>query len=386
MNRLLIRLLLAASVCLPASPLVSAAGTNCVAMEASGPKWFAGQLDAVQATYEGGNSQGAWQQLRQAMNSLPRTVDVSLDARCVGPAGWQRMYELRKAITATLGKQSENLRRLANTGGALDWYVIGDNQGDARRVIKQLTPTVEGTAYIIDRLQNEVTLLDSVQESGFELLPQERSALAFWQKGLIGTIAYASKKAAAILEKESGLLTRAATSTEEQLEAAQESQQALVADYLGDESLGVKNEAQREVNRAEASLTMLVAARDWAQAVSTDAGAPVVERALKRGDALLAQTGAANLGLEARDSLYQAAGNYYEFAGASARQQAVERGRSGIAPALKAERDARMARTRQKNAELQRSAEQAKKAMQKTDSQKQSFKNEADAMEDELGF
>ena len=108
MNRLLIRLLLAASVCLPASPLVSAAGTNCAAMEASGPKWFAGQLDAVQATYEGGNSQGAWQQLRQAMNSLPRTVDVSLDARCVGPAGWQRMYQLRQAITQSLGQTAEN--------------------------------------------------------------------------------------------------------------------------------------------------------------------------------------------------------------------------------------------------------------------------------------
>jgi hypothetical protein len=386
MNRLLIRLLLVACVCQPASPLVSAAGTNCAAMEASGPKWFAGQLDAVQATYESGNSQGAWQQLDKAMISLPRTADVSLDARCAGPAGWQRMYELRKAITATLGKQSENIGILDNTGGALDWYVIGDNQDDARRVIKRLTPTAEGTAFIIDRLQKEVNLLDSAQESGFELLPDELSARKFWQKGLSGMIAYANKQVREILEKESGLLTRAATSNEEQFEAAQEIQQSLAANYLGDESLAVKNEAQREVNRAEASLNMLVAAREWSHAVRPGAAAPVIDRAVIRGDALLAQADDTDLGLETRDSLYQAAGNYFEFAGDSARLEALEQKRASIAPALKAERDARSARTKRKAAELQKSAEGSKKAIQKTDAQKKNFKDEADAMEDELGF
>ena len=196
---------------------------------------------------------------------LPRSADVSLDARCVGPAEWQRMHKLRKAITATLGKQAENVSKLASTDGALDWYVRGDNRDDARRVITQLTPTAEGTAYIINRLRNEIEYLDRAQELGFELLPDERSARAFWQKGLDGTIAYAKKQAAGVLDKEANLLTRAATSKEEQLEAAQENQQTIVADYLGDESLAAKNEAQREVNRAEASLTLLVAARDWSR-------------------------------------------------------------------------------------------------------------------------
>jgi hypothetical protein len=355
-------------------------------MEDSGPKWFAAQLDKVQATYQSGKSREAYQQLRQAMMGLPRRADVSLDARCVGLAEWQRMYKLRQGITATLGKQSENIGKLANTEGALDWYVRGDNRDDARRVIPQLTPTAEGTAFIINRLRSEISLLDRAQELGFELLPDERSAREFWQKGLDGMIAYANQQAAGILDKEANLLTRAATSKEEELEVAQENQQTLVADYLGDESLAAKNEAQREVNRAEASLTMLTAARDWSEAVSADAVAPVIDRAVIRGDAMLAQADDANLSLEARDSLYEAADNYFEFAGNSARQQTVEQRRASIAPALKAERNAREARTRKKGDELQKSAEQAKKDMQKTDAQKKSFKDEADAMEDELGF
>jgi hypothetical protein len=355
-------------------------------MEDSGPKWFAAQLDKVQATYQSGKSYEAYQQLWQAMIGLPRRADVSLEARCVGPAEWQRMYKLRQVITATLGKQSENIGKLANTEGALDWYVLGDNREDARRVMPQLTPTAEGTAFIINRLRSEISLLDSVQESGFDLLPDERAARGFWQKGLDGTVAYASKQAAEILDTEADLLTRAATSNEEQTEAVQNNQQTLVADYLGDESLAVKNEAQRDVNRAEGSLTMLVAARDWSEAVSADAVAPVNDRAVMRGDALLALAGNANLSLEARDSLYEAADNYFEFAGNSARRQTVERSRATIAPALKAERDAREARTRKKGDELKKSAEQAKKDTQKTDAQKQSFKDEADAMEAELGF
>ena len=282
--------------------------------------------------------------------------------------------------------QAEKAGKLANTEGALDWFVRGDNRADARRVITQLTPTAEGTAYIVNRLRTEIALLDRAQESGFEPLPDERSARAFWQTEYDETIAYATQQTAKILDEEAKLLTRAATSKEEQLESMQENQQTLLAGYLGDESLAVKNEAQREVNRAEDSLSMLVAARDWSAAVSADAVAPVNDRAVMRGDALLAQADQANLGLEARDSLYEAAEKYFKLAGNSARQETAAQSRARIAPALKEERDERAARTREKAAELQQSVEQAKDSMQKTDAQKQIFKDEADAMEDELGF
>ncbi len=386
MNRPMICHLLVASVCTIASQIVSAAGPNCAAMEKSGPKWFAAQLEQVQATYQGGDSQGAYQQLRTTMFGLPRRADVSLEARCVGAAGWERMYQLRRTITATLGKQSENADKLANTGGALDWYVLGDNRDDAQRVIPRLTPTPEGTSYVINRLRNEIGMLNQAQESGFELLPEERTARATWQTGLDDMIAYARKQGAGILDKEAGMLTRAATTKEEQLEQAQEDQQSLVASYLGDESLAVRNEALREVNRAKASLALLVTARDWLQAVSPADAAPVHDRALVRGDALLARGADTTLGLEARDSLFKAADNYFKFAANSQRQQVAAQGRTGIAPALQAERDARKARINQKGAEFKESSRLMKESMEKTGAQKKNFKDEADAMEDELGF
>jgi len=386
MNRSLLRQLLAASACMLCTPLVFAADQNCAAMEASGPQWFARQLDGVQATYQSGNNQGAYQQLREAMLGLPRRADVSLDARCVGPQEWQRMYSLRRAITATLGKQSENLGKLANREGALDWYVLGNNRDDARRVIKQLTPTPEGTAFVINRLRGEISLLDHAQASGFELLPDERSAQEIWQEDLDKLQAYAREQVAGILEKENALLTRPATAQEEQLAQFRETQRTLVGTYLGDESLLPDNEGQRELTRGRASLEMLVTALDWSQAVADSDTAPVLERALMRGDVLMVQAGDASMGLEARDSLYELAGNYFEFAGSGARRQAAAQGRAAIGPALKAERDTRAAQTKKKGAELQESARQMKESMLKTHKEKQNFKDEADALESELGF
>ena len=386
MNRSLIQQLLAVSMCLHAGPLVFAAGQNCAAMEESGPQWFAAQLDGLQATYQGGNSQGAYQQLQEAMFGLPRRADVSLDARCVGTAGWQRMYQLRQGITQSLGQTAENTERLASPEGALDWYVTGDNQADARRVIPKLTPTTEGTTWIISRLRSEIATLDRAAAAGFDLLPEERAARDFWQRGVDGTVRYAKGKVDQVLQAEAGLLTREAIDEELKSEQSQMDRQNIAADFFGDPSLAPDKEVLRETNRAQGSLKMLKTARDWAMAVSKDEAAPVNSRALDRGDAILARAGSADLGLESRDALYQSAADYFKFAGNFERQQTVERARAQIAPALKAEISQRNAKLDKQAQKLRGSAQEMKHSMEKTEVQKNSFKDEADALEDELGF
>jgi len=375
-----------AAVCLLASPLLSAAGQYCAAMEASGPKWFAAQLDEVQATYQSGNSQDAYQQLRSAMMGLPRRADVSLDARCVGPAGWQRMYQLRRAITQSLGQAAEKAGRLTKTQGALDWYVTGDNQADARRVIPQLTPETRGTAWVISRLRSEIALLDQATAAGFELLPEEQAARKFWQRGLDGTIRYARSKVAEGLQAEEGLLTREALDEELKVEQDHRDRLGMAAAFFGDESLAPDMEVQREANRAEASLKMLKTAQDWALAVGKDETRPVNERAVERGDALLARAGDTGLGVESRDSLYQAAESYFKFADNLERLRTAEVAREQIAPALKAEVDQRKAKIARQGAEMRKSAQEMKQSVDKTKAQKESFKKEADVLEDELGF
>jgi len=386
MDWLRMRQLFIAITCLSLCQPVFAGNPQCAAMEASGPQWFSARLDGVQATYQGGNSQGAWQQLWAAMTDLPRRADVSLDARCVGTTGWRRMYQLRQAIAATLGKQAENIGKLAGREGALDWYVLGDNRDDARRIIKQLTPTARDTAYVINRLRSEVSMLDHAQQAGFELLTEEQSARAFWQTGLGGMNNYATKMGMKALALEEDILTRDATAKELALEDAQEGTQSMVAQFFSDQSLAGQNEAQREVNRAKVSLRVLGDAEDWLQAVSAEDVLPVRERALARGDALMAKAADPQLGLEARDSLYKAAGDYFEFADNSEGLQRVAQARAGLAPALEAEQARRKALIREKQAELQQSAREQQQALQKTDAEKARFQKEADALEDELGF
>ena len=156
-------------------------------------------------------------------------------------------------------------------------------------------------------MRNEIALLDQATAAGFELLPEERAARAFWQRGVDGTIRYAKGKVAQVLQAEAGLLTREAIDEELKSEQSERDRQSIAADFFGDASLAPDMEALRETNRAQASLNMLKTARDWAMAVSAEEAEPVNERALERGDALLARAGNADLGLESRDSLYQAA-------------------------------------------------------------------------------
>jgi len=253
-------------------------------------------------------------------------------------------------------------------------------------VIKKLTPTAEGTAWIIGRLQSEIGSLDYALESGFELSSEERAARAFWQTGLDGTIGYARRQGQKMLAQEAKILSRDATAKELELEDAQESTRSLVAQFYGDESLAQQNEAQRDVNRAKVSLRVIKEAQDWFQAVSFAEAEPARARALARGDGLMSRAGDPDEGLEARDSLYEAADAYFDFAQNRERRLSVENGRTAIMPALEAERNQRSARINKKQAEMKAKARQSEQAMQKTEAEKKSFKEEADAMEDELGF
>jgi hydrogenase maturation factor HypE len=188
------------------------------------------------------------------------------------------------------------------------------------------------------------------------------------------------------LQAEAGLLTREALDEEIKVEQEHRDRLGMAAAFFGDASLAPDMEAQREVSRAKGSLTMLETARDWAAAVGVEDTRPVNERAVERGDALLARAGDSGLGVESRDSLYQAAESYFKFADNLERLRTAEVAREKIAPAVKAEVDKRNAKIARQGDELRKSAQQMKQSVDKTKAQKESFKKEADALEDELGF
>jgi hypothetical protein len=362
---------------------------NCAAMEDSGPEWFAGELGKAGAAQASRDSTRAYDTLQAAMMGVPRKADVSLWGRCVGLRLWQQFYDQRREVTRALGQQAEQSGpgdQVRNAMDALNYYVEGHNRQDASRVIGVLTPSASGSGRAIGRLKSEIDALDFTAAQGFELLSDEQSARQFWQQGLDDLAANAQQQAANLLDLEEGLVTGEATSEELQIEAAQTDAQDVLAQFLGDESLAPGDEAMRDISRARGSLRMLERAREWVAPVSAGAVQPLLARALSRGDALMAKAGDAALSLEARDSLYESAGSYFDFAGDDGRRQAAARGRDALAPALKGERDQREARLDQKSSELEAAARQAQQQMQKTEAEKQSFKEEADALEDELGF
>ena len=122
-----------------------------------------------------------------------------------------------------------------------------------------------------------------------------------------------------------------------------------------------------------------------------DKPSPTMRRARERGEVRLTQADATSLNLKRRDSLYGQAIKYFDWCDCEGRRAAAKTAQEQIQPALE-------------EAETQRSEAIAKKAeqmmkdidpeaikksvedMQKSDAEKKSFQDEADALEAELGF
>jgi hypothetical protein len=366
--------------------MAKAASNACSAMDANGPEWFASELDKVEATFRQGAALDAYNQLVSATNSVPRSVDVSMSGRCVGNALWSRAYQLRLSIAKMLGQEEEKKGQSTNPQAALEWFVQSGELEGASRVIPKLANTASGTSSVISRLRTKLASFDQVREHGFVLLPEEQAAATFWQTKLDDTISYARTKGGETLREEATLLTRDATDQELQIEQLEQDQRTLVAAMFGDDELAVQNEAMRDINRAAASQSMLSNARDWFAAIDDTEAAPARDRALARGNALMSKAEDNSVGLETRDLLYGAAADYFRLAKSSDRREAAERSQLAIEPALEAERAKRAARLEQRSEELADSARKARKDMEKTEAEKQSFKDEADALEAELGF
>lgn len=144
---------------------------------------------------------------------------------------------------------------------------------------------------------------------------------------------------------------------------------------------------QRQVDESQ---NLLREARAWDLERSGDIKSrPTSQRAGARGDILLARADDTQLGLRARDMLYRDAEQYFEFGGFSDKEAAASTAREAIQSALQAERNRQNQAVEKAAAEFEGKGEAVQKAvddMQKTEAEQQSFKDEADALEAELGF
>jgi hypothetical protein len=142
--------------------------------------------------------------------------------------------------------------------------------------------------------------------------------------------------------------------------------------------------------RARQSRESLRAARAWnIKHYDNVQSAPSSQRARLRGDYMLSKGNDKSTGPGARDAFYNDAISYYKFGGWGTQESKAITARQSIQSALHAEEGRQRAAIDKVGAETALKAEQIRQAqqnMQKTDAEKKTFNDEADALEAELGF
>ena len=135
------------------------------------------------------------------------------------------------------------------------------------------------------------------------------------------------------------------------------------------------------------SMELLREARGWdPDSYTNEQARPDSRRARKRGDAMLALADDASRSLDARDRLYSAAVSYFEFGGWTRQASQAKAARSAIQADLKAQQARQRAEMDKALEKKRRDLEQARESMTKTEAEKERFKDEADALEAELGL
>jgi len=238
----------------------------------------------------------------------------------------------------------------------------------------------------------EIVELSEIRESfGAPLLPEERAVAAACRDALVPLQEYANGELARVLVAENTAFDRPAT-RQEQDAMAQMGQFGKFAEAMAGADTGTAYQqalfiTERQVRESRELLNQARSLEygEW----SPDEQTPSAARAEERGDILLARANDETRALEFRDDLYTMANGYYAWCKCHDKRRLAVAAKESIQPAL-AEEQERLSRARaQKSAELEKQAEAMQESiqdMQKTDAEKQSFKEEADALEAELDF
>jgi len=240
----------------------------------------------------------------------------------------------------------------------------------------------------VGSLEQIAARVDKDREFGAYILPQENAVAAACRDAVSQLRKLADQKHRAALEAEDRAFNRPLSEQEISFaESAANTQAATMAIVGVNMDTGHDKEAPFIAMRVTESQRHLRDARAWDLDEYDDPTTePSSRRALERGDTMLARANDPAQGLEMRDDLYQDAEKYFQFGGFSKQAKAAESQRDAIQPALQAEK---ARREQQRDAALEQKAaamQQAVDDMQKTEAEKQSFNEEADAMEAELGF
>lgn len=339
-----------------------------------------------------GNRVNAERPLEQAFEAAARggaNSDVSI--KCLGETVARRWFEAQLQLKRLRAAADAKRNRVETPS----LYAMAADQG-AQAIVK----TVEGlqpprVVASIGRLEGIAERLDGDRQWGAFILPEEVAIERACREAVRDLRNHAAREHQSAMEAEAASFTRTITDQDLAASGVMQDARGLANTFFG---VDVGSAADKDVImlriRTSESLENLRLARLWD--LEREANPPRSAssgRARQRGDELLARAGenawekGASLAL--RDALYREARRYYDFGGFEEAAKAAATAHKSI------ESELREARLRQEEAVDQdktrfnvdaQSIQKAAEDVMKTDAEKERFKHEADALEDELGL
>ncbi len=241
-------------------------------------------------------------------------------------------------------------------------------------------------AYSLNELKDIAGRIDAERRYGAFMLPEEETIAAACREALPPLVQLARQRHQAKLAEEARTFEQAPTEQEQAMASSVTNAQEFASAMAGVEvDMGTDPDSLLMQQRVRESMQLLKEARTWNPDDYDDIQArPTSIRARERGDALLAKADDQALDLAARDRYYQAAIGYYTWGGWKAQAASATSARDGIQDSLNAQQQRQDAELEQALAKKREEMQQARDKMMKTEAEKKKFRDEADALEEEL--
>ena len=314
-------------------------------------------------------------------------AENDLAVKCLGKETAKRWYKARIEIY----RQQSAARGTSKTLDYETLYVASVDESSNMLVNRFDTLSPQSFVDGMQKLEKIVLNIENQRDFGAFILMEEVRMESTGTATLLLLKQQASEKHRRAMTAEDELFNRPPTDLELELSQTLADAEGFVAAFAG---TGVAAEERKRslllTARANQSLEMLEDARIWS--LTNDANvqtAPSAQRALVRGDFVLTKAEDETASLAARDSYYASAIRYYKFGSWNQQASNASSGKESIQAGLAAEQAQQLAALEKVGAALSIDAEEVRSAqqkMQKTEAEKQSFKDEAAALEAELGF
>jgi len=347
---------------------------------------FDTNLDKAEQALQAGNLNQAREALSRANSAAirgPNETFYSAALKCQGKTKARRMF---------VASRDYHLARKSQGNKDIPFWVIV--AGGGKSGIMNYTQAYDGNKYRRAWMSVQ-TIIDEKERDrdyGAFLLSEEEAMLMACRDALPAMRAHANDKHAAALAAEKEAFDRQPTKQEQSV--AQNSTSA--GAMLG---MAIDTELFLTGQRVGLSKSSLQDAQNWNFAfdkfgtkVEDDTKwqqLPSSQRAKQRGNTLLAKADDSNISFTSRNAYYDMIVDYYKLGHWNTQLAEAEAAKARIQDGVMAEQQQSEQRMQQMQAEMEEKAEDMKAAlesMQKTEVEKKSFNDEADALEAELGF